>query len=108
MSSRMSGHQSLWVPRSGTPEEQTDLASVPVVSGANRPRPKLANTDKQVLNLASYDFTGLAGNETIKTCAIETFQKYGVGRCGPPGFYRTIGASLSCLCAQLLMNSFAF
>ncbi|KAH9034364.1 serine palmitoyltransferase [Lactarius deliciosus] len=49
-----------------TPEEQSDLASVPVVSGANGPRPKLANTGKQ------------------------TLRKYGVGSCGPPGFYGTI------------------
>ena len=27
------------------------------------PRPKLVNTCKQVSNLASYNFTGLAGNE---------------------------------------------
>ncbi|KAH8979523.1 pyridoxal phosphate-dependent transferase, partial [Lactarius hatsudake] len=73
-----------------TPEEQADLASVPVVSGANGPRPKLANTGKHVLNLASYNFTGLAGNETIKVHAIETLRKYGVGSCGPPGFYGTI------------------
>ncbi|KAI9452056.1 serine palmitoyltransferase [Lactarius psammicola] len=73
-----------------TPEEQIDLASVPVVSGANGPRPKLANTGKQVLNLASFNFTGLAGNETIKERAIETLRKYGVGSCGPPGFYGTI------------------
>ncbi|KAH8980688.1 serine palmitoyltransferase [Lactarius akahatsu] len=73
-----------------TPEEQSDLASVPVVSGANGPRPKLANSGKQVLNLASYNFTGLAGNEVIKVRAIETLRKYGVGSCGPPGFYGTI------------------
>ena len=55
---------------------------------------------KQVLNLASYNFTGLAGNETtapIKMRAIETLRKYGVGSCGPPGFYGTIGASI---CSQ--------
>ena len=90
-----------------TPEEQNDLASVPVVSGANGPRPKLANTGKQVLNLASFNFTGLAGNETIKVCAIETLRKYGVGSCGPPGFYGTIGASLCCQCAIAVMNRFA-
>ncbi|KAH9018455.1 serine palmitoyltransferase [Lactarius hengduanensis] len=59
-----------------TPEEQSDLASVPVVSGANGPRPKIANTGKHVLNLASYNFTGLAGNKLLN--------------CGPPGFYGTI------------------
>ena len=48
----------------------------------------------QVLNLASYNFTGLAGNETIKERAIETVRKYGVGSCGPPQFYGTIGMSV--------------
>ena len=62
-----------------TTEKQMDLASIPVVSGSNGPRPKLVNTGKQVLNLASYNFTGLAGNETIKERAIETLRKYGVG-----------------------------
>ena len=58
------------------------------------PGPKLVNTGKQVFNLASYNFTGLAGNETIKVRAIEILLKYGVGSCGPPGFYDTIGAFL--------------
>ena len=49
-----------------TPEEQIDLASIPVVSSANVPRPTLANAGRQVLNLASYNFTGLAGNESVK------------------------------------------
>ncbi|KAH8980690.1 serine palmitoyltransferase [Lactarius akahatsu] len=31
------------------PEEQSDLVFVPVISGANGPRPKLANTGKQLL-----------------------------------------------------------
>jgi serine palmitoyltransferase len=77
-----------------TTEEQNDLATIPVVSGTNGPQPKLLNTKKQVLNLASYNFTGLAGNETIKECTIETLRKYGVGSCGLPGFYGTIGMSL--------------
>ncbi|KAH9955402.1 serine palmitoyltransferase [Russula dissimulans] len=78
-----------------TTEEQTDLASIPVVSGANGPKPKLVNTGKQVLNLASYNFTGLASNETIKERAIETLRKYGVGSCGPPGFYGTIDVHMN-------------
>ncbi|KAH9032096.1 serine palmitoyltransferase [Lactarius hengduanensis] len=73
-----------------TPKGQSDSASVPAVSGANGPRPKLANTGKHVLNLASYNFTGLAGDEVIKVRAIETLRKYGVGSCGPPRFYGTI------------------
>jgi serine palmitoyltransferase len=47
-----------------------------------------------VLNLASFNFTGLAGNEVIKERAIEVLRKYGLGSCGPPGFYGTIGEYL--------------
>lgn len=71
--------------------EQRDLAAVPIIQGANGPRPKLASNGKTVLNLASFNFTGLAGNDTIKERAIETLRKYGLGSCGPPGFYGTIG-----------------
>ncbi|KAI9452050.1 pyridoxal phosphate-dependent transferase [Lactarius psammicola] len=45
---------------------------------------------KQVLNLASFNFTGLAGNEIIKVRAIETLREYDVDSCDLPGFYSTI------------------
>ncbi|KAI0786994.1 serine palmitoyltransferase [Abortiporus biennis] len=67
-------------------KEQADLASVPVIVGPNGPKPKLAS-GKTVVNLASYNYTGLAGNEHIKERGIETLRKYGLGSCGPPGFY---------------------
>ena len=70
--------------------EAADLAAVPVIVGATGPKPKLAS-GKTVINLASYNFTGLAGNETIKERAIDTVKKYGLGSCGPPGFYGTQG-----------------
>ena len=61
-----------------TPEEQVNLALLPLVSSANSLRPKLVNTGKQVLNYARCKLTGLAGNEIIKIRAIETFRKYGI------------------------------
>lgn len=42
-------------------------------------------------NLASSNFAGLAGNERIKEKAVECLKRYGVGSCGPPGFYGTFG-----------------
>ncbi|KAG9100562.1 serine palmitoyltransferase component [Ceratobasidium sp. UAMH 11750] len=86
-----------WVPEPlctpVTAEEQADLASVPVISGPTGPKPKLVN-GKTVLNLVSYNFAGLAGNDFIKERAIETLRKYGLGSCGPPGFYGTIDVHL--------------
>lgn len=72
--------------------ETSELANIPVIQGPNGPKPRLVNNGgKQVMNLASYNFTGLAGDERITERAIETLRKYGVGSCGPPGFYGTIG-----------------
>ncbi|KAK7044202.1 serine palmitoyltransferase component [Paramarasmius palmivorus] len=74
--------------------EAAELAAVPIVAGPNGPRPKLVNTGKTAYNLASLNFTGLAGNEHIKQRAIETLRKYGVGSCGPAGFYGTVDVHL--------------
>lgn len=74
--------------------EQRDLASVPVIAGPNGPKPKILSTGKTVTNLASYNFAGLAGNEHIKERAVETLRKYGLGSCGPPGFYGTVDVHL--------------
>lgn len=41
------------------------------------------------MNLASYNFYNFVGNETLKEKAIATLRTYGVGPCGPPGFYGT-------------------
>ena len=78
---------------------------MPVVFGAIYQRQKLVQAGKQVLNLASCNSTGLAGNETIKMHAIETLRKYGIGNCEPPGSYGTIGVSVYSQ-SPAVMNSF--
>ncbi len=84
-----------------SPTERQELDSVPIIQGANSARPRItmpgttpsAGKTSQVLNLASYNFTDLAGQELVKKTAIETLREYGVGSCSPPGFYGTIGES---------------
>ncbi|KAF9531174.1 serine palmitoyltransferase [Crepidotus variabilis] len=73
-----------------TPAEQSDLAAVPIIAGPNGPRPKLVSTGKTATNLASFNFSGLSSNEHIKQRAVEILRKYGLGSCGPPGFYGTL------------------
>ena len=85
--------------------ERNDLDVVPVIQGATGPKPKLLTTGKTVTNLASFNFAGLAGNEHIKEKAIETLRKYGLGSCGPPGFYGTFGMSVSVLRAHVVLTS---
>jgi serine palmitoyltransferase len=52
------------------------------------PKSRLAN-GRTVTNLASYNFYNFVANETLKEKAIQTLRTYGVGPCGPPGFYGT-------------------
>ena len=61
----------------------------------NRPVAKYAIVNGvKSLNLASYNFLNMIGNEKINESAIKSIQKYGVGSCGPRGFYGTIGKKL--------------
>lgn len=52
------------------------------------PKSKLSN-GRTVINLASYNYYNFVGNEYLKEKAIQTLRTYGVGPCGPPGFYGT-------------------
>lgn len=68
--------------------ESAELEKRPIIAGATGPKTRLTN-GRTVTNLASLNFYNLAGNEVIKEKAIATLRKYGVGPCGPPGFYGT-------------------
>jgi serine palmitoyltransferase len=46
---------------------------------------------KEVVNFASANYLGLIGNEKIIDSCVGSLEKYGVGSCGPRGFYGTIG-----------------
>ena len=50
----------------------------------------LANGQK-ALNTTAFNFLGLNNNEQLKAAAVEALSHYGVGTCGPPGFYGTLG-----------------
>ncbi|KAJ7446938.1 serine palmitoyltransferase [Mycena galericulata] len=76
--------------------EASDLAAVPIIVGPTGPKPTLVRQPAKIIaNLASYNFTGLAGKEVIKERAIETLRKYGLGSCGPPGFYGTLDVHMA-------------
>ncbi|EIE21834.1 PLP-dependent transferase, partial [Coccomyxa subellipsoidea C-169] len=49
---------------------------------------------KKALNMVSFNFLGVAGDAKIKEDARNTINKYGVGSCGPRGFYGTIDVHL--------------
>jgi serine palmitoyltransferase len=49
---------------------------------------------KEVLNFASYDFLGMANDRKFEKAAIDIIRTYGIGTCGPRGFYGTIDVHL--------------
>ena len=42
------------------------------------------------LDMATHNYLGFAGNTELEKAAVETIRKYGVGSCGPRGFYGTV------------------
>ncbi|XP_058798364.1 serine palmitoyltransferase 1 [Phymastichus coffea] len=56
---------------------------------------KIVTIDGQeCLNLGTHNYLGLIENNEIEKKAIETIKKYGVGSCGPRGFYGTVDVHL--------------
>ncbi|KAL6867486.1 hypothetical protein ACP4OV_015510 [Aristida adscensionis] len=50
---------------------------------------------KEVVNFASANYLGLIGTRRSDSC-VGSLEKYGVGSCGPRGFYGTIDVHLDC------------
>ena len=46
---------------------------------------------QKCLNLATHNYLGFVENEKCIEAAIKGLRKYGVGSCGPRGFYGTVG-----------------
>lgn len=65
----------------------------PAIVGTAGPVVQLEN-GKSLVNLATFNFMGLVGNSKMNAVAEATTRKYGVGSCGPRGFYGTIDVHL--------------
>lgn len=72
-----------------TDMEQLELDSIPVVAGQFSSKQKTKD-GKVLLNIASFNFLDMLNSEEIKNKAIEIVRTYGVGTCGPTGFYGTL------------------
>lgn len=46
------------------------------------------------LNLGTHNYLGLADDPRLEKCSLEAVRKYGVGSCGPRGFYGTMDIHL--------------
>ncbi|KAM0942854.1 putative serine C-palmitoyltransferase [Dioscorea sansibarensis] len=84
-----------WSPEPLHPPITEEMLSVPptLESAAG---PHTVIDGKEVVNFASANYLGLIGHEKIIDSCIGSLEKYGVGSCGPRGFYGTIDVHLDC------------
>ncbi|WWC92094.1 uncharacterized protein L201_007048 [Kwoniella dendrophila CBS 6074] len=73
-----------------TPADSFTLDTVPTIHGPNGIKVKTSPNGKTLLNLATPNWCGFIENDKMKDVAIQTLKHYGVGTCGPSGFYGTI------------------
>ncbi|KAJ5732630.1 serine palmitoyltransferase component [Penicillium malachiteum] len=68
--------------------EEMEIDRRTVIVGPVGPKSKLSS-GRTVTNLSSFNFYNFNTNENLKEQAIQTLRNYGVGPCGPRGFYGT-------------------
>lgn len=84
-----------WVPETLIPPLTEDMqCEPPVLESAAGPHTVIAGKD--VVNFASANYLGLVGHEKLLESCTAALEKYGVGSCGPRGFYGTIDVHLDC------------
>ncbi|XP_065874260.1 long chain base biosynthesis protein 1-like [Euphorbia lathyris] len=84
-----------WVPEPLIPPITEDMQyEPPVLESAAGPHTII--NGKEVLNFASANYLGLIGHEKLLESCTSALEKYGVGSCGPRGFYGTIDVHLDC------------
>lgn len=84
-----------WVPESLIPSITEDVKyDPPVLESAAGPHTVINGVD--VVNFTSANYLGLLGHEKLQESCTKALEKYGVGSCGPRGFYGTIDVHLDC------------
>ncbi|KAK1311084.1 Long chain base biosynthesis protein 1b [Acorus calamus] len=86
-----------WVPKSLHPpitKEMEEQIQSPILESAAGPHTVIDG--KEVVNFVSANYLGLIGHEKIIDSCIGALEKFGVGSCGPRGFYGTVDVHLDC------------
>ncbi|KDP45822.1 hypothetical protein JCGZ_17429 [Jatropha curcas] len=84
-----------WVPEPLIPAISEEMQhEPPALESAAGPHTKI--NGKEVVNFASANYLGLIGHEKLIESCTSALEKYGVGSCGPRGFYGTIDVHLDC------------
>ncbi|BAT82635.1 hypothetical protein LR48_Vigan07g268900 [Vigna angularis] len=84
-----------WVPEPLIPSLNKELLyEPPVLESAAGPHTIIKG--KEVVNFASANYLGFIGHPKLLDSCSSSLAKYGVGSCGPRGFYGTIDVHLDC------------
>lgn len=81
-----------WRPEPLSPPYKAPETTVPLVSSS--PGALIEVDGKQTINFGTANFLGLSTHAAVKERAVAAVKKYGVGTCGPRGFYGTIDTHL--------------
>lgn len=84
-----------WQPDPLVPDDFPNDGEVdpsPIVSGTAGSH--ITVDGRECINLATFNFLGLLENSSVKEVAAKSIGKYGVGSCGPRGFYGTVDVHL--------------
>ena len=85
-----------WEPEPLVPEmtaaDEAATKKERVVDGMVKTHVSINGQDK--LNLTSYNFLGLVGDDEMQKASLAACHKYGIGSCGPRGFYGTVDVHL--------------
>ncbi|XP_076661653.1 serine palmitoyltransferase subunit I [Halictus rubicundus] len=91
-----------WNPEPLITNPQTTHPSLNPRCVTSRAGKRIVINGRDCLNLGTHNYLGFVENEDIEKAAIATVRKYGVGSCGPRGFYGTVDVHLEL--EELLAN----
>ncbi|KAI3446900.1 hypothetical protein Pfo_003565 [Paulownia fortunei] len=84
-----------WIPEPLIPSITEEMKyEPPVLESASGPHTII--NGKEVVNFTSANYLGFLGHEKLLDSCTKALEKYGVGSCGPRGFYGTIDVHLDC------------
>jgi serine palmitoyltransferase len=83
-----------WQPESLVPELPKEHPLLTPRHVTSRIGKRITINGKDCLNLGTHNYLGLCDNADIIESAITSVKKYGVGSCGPRGFYGTVDVHL--------------
>jgi len=83
-----------WRPESLVPEPPKNHPSLNPRYITSRVGKQVIVNGKNCLNLGSHNYLGLSDSAELIENAVATIKKYGVGSCGPRGFYGTVDVHL--------------